>query len=311
MVGLYVNDEKVAVQMALNGKWRFEEVPLTAPFNTLQARYFDHLGNSSFSKTTTIRLDAAPARATVPPGPAPEVVNLAGMDLVRAPRGSQQVLLTFDGGSNANSTPQILQALKRRGIKATIFLTGEYVQKYPDLVRQMVRDGHVVGNHTFSHPHLTTYSFNGRHGTLSGVTAGFIKEQLSRTSEAFKAVTGRDMNPYWRAPFGEANREIVAWGQSDGYRHVSWTPHLDTLDWVADRGSPLYKGPEQILKGILAQADTAKGGVDGGIILMHLGTEREGEQEAHLILEPLIGQLQNRGYSFVDVATVWPWVPSR
>lgn len=306
MVGLYVNDEKVAVQMALDGKWRFDGVPLTAPFNTLQARYFDNLGNSSFSKTATVSLETAPARPPAPAAPAPEVVTLAGMDLVRAPQGERRVLLTFDGGSNANSTPQILRALKRHGIRATLFLTGEYIQKYPELVRQMVREGHLVGNHTFSHPHLTTYSFNGRHGTLAGVTAGFLKDQLGRAAEAFRSTAGMEMDPYWRAPFGEANRDIVSWAYAGGYRHVSWTPHLDTLDWVADRSSPLYKGPEEILRKLLSRADSAPGGVDGGIILMHLGTEREGEQEAHLILEPLIGQLQSRGYSFVDVASAWP-----
>lgn len=311
MVGLYVNDEQVSVLMALDGNWRFEGVPLTAPFNTLQARYFDHEGNTSFSKTAVVRLEVAPARPPAAAPSPPEAVTLASMGLVRAPQGERQVLLTFDGGSNANATPQILQALRKHGIRATVFLTGEFIQRYPEMVRQIALDRHVVGNHTNTHPHLTTYSFNGRHGTLSGVTAPFLKEQLRRTEEAYRAVSGKPLAPYWRAPFGEANRDIVSWAEEAGYRHVSWSPKLDSLDWVADQSSPLYKGPEQILRGILGQADRAPGGVDGGIILMHLGTERAGEDGAHLILEPLIGQLRERGYSFVDVEKVWPWEPSK
>jgi peptidoglycan/xylan/chitin deacetylase (PgdA/CDA1 family) len=307
MVGLYVNEEKVAVQLAIDGRWKFEEVPLTSAINTIQARYFDSEGNSSFSKATALKLDATPAHPTPPIAPH-EGVILAGMNLIRAPRGRKEVLLTFDGGSNANATGQILQGLKRHGVKATVFLTGEYIQKYPDFVREMVQDGHVIGNHTFSHPHLTTYSFNGRNATLPGVTTGFLKDQLSRAAEVFRSVAGKEMDPYWRAPFGEANQTLVAWAQETGYRHVAWTPQMDTLDWVADRANPLYKGPEQILKGLLRQADSAQaGGVDGGIILMHLGTEREGEQGAQQILEPLITELQSRGYSFVNVAAVWPW----
>jgi peptidoglycan/xylan/chitin deacetylase (PgdA/CDA1 family) len=300
MVGLYVNGEKVDVQMCPGGSWEFDGVPLTAAKNLIQARYFDNRGNSSYSPAVLVELQTLPARvaplpAEVPPPP----VDLA--NLTRGPVGQKQVYLTFDGGSTANVTVPILDILKREGVHATIFLTGEYMQRYPDLTRRIAQEGHVVGNHTFSHPHLTTYSFNARQATLSGVTEAFLKSQLQRTADMFQLIVGQPMSHLWRAPFGEFNAQILSWAQSVGFRHVCWTPHLDTLDWVASPSDPLFKSPEQILQGLLKRDSSDPYGLDGGIVLMHLGTERESGMEANKILPQLIESLRAKGYGFATV----------
>ncbi len=307
MVGLYVNGRKVDAQMAANGSWRFEGVPMDERRNLIQARYFDNRGNSSYSPAITVNLLAPPARplaAGKGEGPEPPV---RGLNLIRAPAGNKEVLLTFDGGSDANATPMILDVLEREKIHATMFLTGEYMKRYPELVRRIAADGNTVGNHTYSHPHLTTYSFNGRQQTLTGVTQAFLKSQLDRANEVFRLITGRNMDPYWRAPFGEFNNQIIRWAAKDGYRTVYWTPHLDTLDWVNSTSSPLYHGPNQILEKILHQADRSPLGVDGGIILMHLGSGRPQDARADVILQSLIDDLRSEGYRFTTVDKVrWP-----
>jgi peptidoglycan/xylan/chitin deacetylase (PgdA/CDA1 family) len=315
MVGLYVNGRKVDVQMAPQGRWSFQGVPLTETRNVIQARYFDNRGSSSYSPAVLVELQARPERwlggaeitsiqppaAVIQGGPGSPTSNL-----VRGPTGRREVFLTFDGGSNANSTPAILDTLKREGIHATVFLTGEYMQRYPDLVRRISDEGHLVGNHTFSHPHLTTYSFNGRQATLSGVTEEFLKSQLQRAAEIYRLITGKTMAPFWRAPFGEFNGEILRWAQSAGYRHVYWTPHLDTLDWVASEKDPLFRTPQQILAGLLKRAAAGPDGVDGGIVLMHLGTERDNGTRADTILPQLIEDWKTRGYTFATVDQAEP-----
>jgi peptidoglycan/xylan/chitin deacetylase (PgdA/CDA1 family) len=178
------------------------------------------------------------------------------------------------------------------------------MQRYPDLVRRMAGEGHVIGNHTFSHPHLTAVSFNGRNATLAGVTEEFLKSQLGRTNELFKLIAGRAMAPYWRAPFGEINRQILKWGRDAGYTHVFWSPHLDTLDWVASPEDPLFRTPQQILASILSREARQPGGVDGGIVLMHLGSERDNEMRADRILPDLISKLKARAYTFASVDEV-------
>ncbi len=301
MVGLYVNGDKVDVQMCRGGSWRFDAVPLTGSRNLIQARYFDNRGNSSYSPALLVELQALPAKMIPLPvetaaAPAADLANL-----IRGPADRREVFLTFDGGSTANVTAQILDILKKEDVRATIFLTGEYMQRYPELTRRIAEEGHVVGNHTFSHPHLTTYSFNARQNTLAGVTQDFLKGQLQRAADLFKIITGRSMSPYWRAPFGEFNGQILGWAKAAGYRHVYWTPHMDTLDWVASPSDPLFRTPAQILQGLLGRDKADPHGLDGGIVLMHLGSERESGMEADRILPGLIEGLRQKGYTFGTV----------
>jgi peptidoglycan-N-acetylmuramic acid deacetylase len=176
------------------------------------------------------------------------------------------------------------------------------MQRYPDLTRRIAAEGHVVGNHTFSHPHLTTYSFNSRQSTLAGVTQEFLKSQLQRTQDMFTLISGKPMSRLWRAPFGEFNAQILAWAEAAGYRHVYWTPHLDTLDWVSSPSDPLFRTPQQILQGLLNRDAKDPRRLDGGIVLMHLGTERESGMEADRILPDLIQNLRAKGYRFGTVA---------
>src|SRR5262249_26334121 len=109
---------------------------------------------------------AAPS-APASPAPVPSVPVLGGLsalpppgapDLRRAPPDRHEILVSFDAGSSDHGATEILDALAARGIHTTIFLTGEFIRRYPDIVRRVAADGHEVGNHTDTHPHLTTYA---------------------------------------------------------------------------------------------------------------------------------------------------------
>ena len=308
MVGLYLNGERVDALFSENGEWSFEKIPLKADENVLQARYFDNYGNNGYSKAVRVRLLAKPSLALMPRREEPFLsLRLSTfLDLRQAREGKREILLTFDGGSNDNASDNILKVLKDNNIKATMFLTGEFIKKYPERARRLVADGHLVCNHMYSHPHLTTYSFNEKHATLPGVTKDLVESQLKKTEELFRSVTGKNFAPYWRAPFGEKNSQILEWAYEAGYRHVFWTPKLDTLDWVADRSSPLFRDPKQILRNILSQAEKGDGFLDGGVVLMHLGSERPDEQRADSMLPDLVSQLRSQGYGFSTVEqTEW------
>lgn len=302
MVGLYVNGRPEAVALVPEGHFRFEGISLGERQNILQARFFDSRGNSSFSKAVVVSLKgpAVAPLASFPP-PAEPLPEAPALNIVRADTSKREVLLTFDGGSDDNATAAILDTLKAHNIHATMFLTGEYIQRYPEMARRIVAEGHAVGNHTATHPHLTSFSFDGRQATLPGVTKEFIAGQLARAAELFSAATGHQMDPFWRAPFGEYNGQILKWAAESGYRHVYWSPRMDTLDWVSDERNPLFRSPEQMLAKLLKQAQTQPEGLNGGVILMHLGTEREGENRADTMLDGLITELAKEGYSFASV----------
>ncbi len=300
MVGIYVENEPAQAIFCRDGQWEIENVPLADRVNLLQARYFDTAGRSGFSPALKIlyaggKLD----RAALAPAAAPLEGGL--YDLNRGPKDLKRIMLTFDGGAEDREAVHIFETLRQFKIRATIFLTGGFIEKYPELVKQALADGHEIGNHSFSHPRLTTLAFNGRQSTLRGINREFLVDELARTEAAYTKLTGKKLSPYWRAPFGEHNQEIRRWGYEAGYTHVGWSSGLDTLDWVADVNSKLYKDPETIRKNLLAR-DGAGGGLNGGIILMHLGTERHADQAVPLMLPELIRELREKGYEFVTAS---------
>jgi peptidoglycan/xylan/chitin deacetylase (PgdA/CDA1 family) len=171
----------------------------------------------------------------------------------------------------------------------------------------MVADGHEVGNHLDTHPHLTTYETNRRQQTLPGVTREMLVGQLRKAEESFRNLTGQPMVPLWRAPYGEHNAEIRGWAEAAGYRHISWTrgvgtaEDLDTRDWVADRTSRSYRSREEIASRIVKFGRGRPEGLNGGIILMHLATHRKTDRP-HEGLPEILKTLQEQGYRFVTIS---------
>lgn len=223
----------------------------------------------------------------------------------RGRRDLPKLALTFDGGSDAGESEHILDVLEQRGVTATFFLTGDYIRRYPDLVRRIAAAGHEVGNHLWSHPHLTTWNRTHRHDTLPGLDRAYIQQELSRTSQAYEAATGRLMTALWRAPFGEINGDLLRWAAATGWSHVGWTRDdgggrhtLDSLDWVAERSSRNYLTSEQIAARILSFG-AGGAGLNGGIVLMHLSTRKEDPEVTRL--GALVDALRGEGYHLVTV----------
>jgi len=232
---------------------------------------------------------------------------LAAPDFNRGDRNLRQIALTFDGGSNDNSASPILEILKQQRLRATIFLTGGFIRKFPDVTREIVAQGHEVGNHLWSHLHLTSFAMNYQHRTLPEVTREFLHEELNKTAAVFEEVTGQPMAQLWRSPYGEHNEEIRQWAAELGYRHIGWTvgrstdESMDTMDWVSDTTSSAYRSANEILQRLLRIADGNGEAANGGIVLMHLGSQRRGD-EAYQMLPQLIHELRAKQYEIVTVS---------
>lgn len=227
------------------------------------------------------------------------------LDITRIPTHDPAVALTIDAGSSAEGAIEILDILRANGIRSTLFLTGEFIEKHPEIVLRIVEDGHEVGNHTWSHPHLTTWSSRRSHATAPGVNEVMFVSELARTAEAFEKLTGSRMAPLWRAPYGEQNRVILEWAAAAGWRHVGWTrgsrTSLDTLDWVANRRARNYLAPAAIVRRVLDFETVNDVPLDGSIILMHLGSARPPEERFATMLPEMIDELAQRGFRFVTV----------
>lgn len=252
-------------------------------------------GSAAGALGTLLLLVAASAPAA---GPASRAT------LERGRRDLPLVALTFDGGSDAGFSERILAILEEKEVRATFFLAGEYIARYPELALRIAGGGHEVGNHTWSHPHLTAWAQSRRQTTLPGVDRDLLLRELDRTAQAWEELTGLSMAPLWRAPFGETNGELLGWAAEAGWGHVGWSRDergrrsLDSLDWVDDRASRLYLSSRRILERLLS-FDEAGDRLNGGIVLMHLCTRRDDPGVDRL--PELIDALRGRGYRLVTV----------
>ncbi|MEU3556360.1 polysaccharide deacetylase family protein [Streptomyces fragilis] len=151
------------------------------------------------------------------------------------------VVLTFDDGPDPRYTPEILRTLGEHGLQAMFFVCGNMAKANPDLLRRVSAEGHVIGNHTWSHPLLTRLSRSA------------VRAEMERTSEIVEKTCGE--RPAWfRAPYGAWNREAYRFGAELGMEPMAWT--VDTLDW---------RSP-----GVGAIADTVeKEASPGAVVLSH------------------------------------------
>ncbi|TPQ18173.1 polysaccharide deacetylase family protein [Streptomyces sporangiiformans] len=143
----------------------------------------------------------------------------------------RSVVLTFDDGPDPRYTPEVLRTLKAHDVRAMFFVCGEMVVENRDMLRKMADEGHVIGNHTWSHPLLTE------------LTRSAIRSQMERTSDVIEQTCGA--RPGWfRAPYGAWNRAVFEIGAELGMEPLAWS--VDTLDWTAPSSQSIER---RVLKG--------------------------------------------------------------
>jgi peptidoglycan-N-acetylglucosamine deacetylase len=136
----------------------------------------------------------------------------------RAATTARDVWLTFDDGPHPQHTPKVLEALSRANLKATFFMLGVNVEAHPRLVEQVFDAGHRIGNHSYSHLHLTE------------LPEAEIREEIARTDALLAPYLGTDK--LFRAPYGHTNDLVRKVAADFGYREVRWT--VDPRDWHKD-----------------------------------------------------------------------------
>ncbi len=184
----------------------------------------------------------------------------------------KQVALTFDAGGEVPSASTLLDVLNRRAVHATWFFTGAWAQQSPQVVKGVSNGGYEIGNHTMTHPDLTT------------IADTEICRQLNQADQVISSLSGRTTTrPYFRPPYGARNDHVRQLAASLGYRTVLWT--IDTLDWQTD------STPARIIQRIMSQL------TNGAIILMHAGSASEAQA-----LDQVITLLQQNGYQLVTLS---------
>jgi len=191
-------------------------------------------------------------------------------------RGTKQLALTYDDGPNDPHTIRLLEVLAKHDVHATFFLIGRFVQQRPSIVREIVTAGHVVGNHTFTHPLLT----------LKRSSA--VRKELTDCRFALQDAIGARSNLF-RPPFGGRRPSVLRVARELGLQPVMW--NVTGYDWTAPPAEVIERKVSSQIHG-------------GDVILLHDGDHRQmGADRSQTVLatDHLVARYKFEGYEFVTI----------
>lgn len=180
------------------------------------------------------------------------------------------IYLTFDCGYENGYTPGILQALKKHDAKATFFIVGNYAKTSPEILKNMVDDGHMVGNHTFSHPDMSK---------IADIDS--FKKEIASLEKAYKEATGKEIDKYYRPPQGKYNEDNLKNAKELGYKTIFWS--LAYVDWYVDKQPTKEFAFDKLMSRIHP----------GAVVLLHNTSKTNSE-----ILDELLSKWEHEGYTF-------------
>lgn len=179
----------------------------------------------------------------------------------------KKIYLTFDAGYDNGNLASILDTLKDKKVQATFFVTGDFVNRFQNLTKRMVEEGHIVANHSYSHKSITSQ------------TKEELKNDLKKLEDNFQKVTGEEMVKVFRPPKGEFDHNSLMNLKELGYKTIFWS--IAFKDWSTEH----QKGKEYSYNSVIDNLHS------GAIILMH--TVSTSNREA---LPEIIDEIRNQGY---------------
>jgi peptidoglycan-N-acetylglucosamine deacetylase len=189
--------------------------------------------------------------------------------LCKSKHAGKVLALTFDDGVDPVTTPLVLDVLKKYGVPATFFIIGSKAEKYPELVKRIVAEGHEIGNHSYSHQ-----------GMFPLLSNRAMVDDLQKGERILHKLSGKEII-YFRPPFGVTNPTIAKAVSTMGYTTIGWSIRsLDTLN----------KEREWVRKRVLKRLH------NGGVILLH-----DNRPAADLLLEMILKGIAQKGYKIIGI----------
>ena len=182
----------------------------------------------------------------------------------------KKIYLTFDAGYENGNTPAILDALKKHEAPATFFVVGNFISENQELIKRMEAEGHIVGNHTMTHPDMSKIS-----------TQESFQKELSGVEDIYKEITGKEMTKFYRPPQGIYSTLNLSMAKEMGYHTFFWS--LAYVDWYQDTQPDPQEAIEKLTRRIHP----------GAIVLLHSTSSTNAQ-----ILDELLNKWEDMGYSF-------------
>jgi peptidoglycan/xylan/chitin deacetylase (PgdA/CDA1 family) len=269
---IIVGDEETVDYKVVKGDTLYS-IANRADVTVEKIKQWNHLSSDVIYEGQILKLygkNVEPKPPAEPPKQDPPPTTASSVIISNGSLQQKKIALTFDAGSDAVGIG-ILDVLEKHNIKATFFLTGKWVVKYPSLAKRIAEEGHDIGNHSYSHPDAVK------------TTAAAFKQDIIKAEEAIKKATGKSPQPYFRFPFGSYNSAALKTAGEAGYPYsIQWS--LDTIDW---------KQPSAEV--IISRIKT--GASNGDIILMHIGGINTPEA-----VDQVIPWLRSQGYQLVPLS---------
>lgn len=181
--------------------------------------------------------------------------------------------LTFDAGYENGNTPAILEALKKHQAPAVFFAVGNFIKDNPDLIKRMITEGHIVGNHTMTHPDMSQIS-----------SMESFQKELEGVEELYTSVTGEPMTKFYRPPRGVYSTENLSMAKELGYSTFFWS--LAYVDWIQEQQPSKEEAFQKLIPRIHP----------GAIVLLHNTSSTNAA-----ILDELLARWEEMGYQFHSI----------
>lgn len=185
------------------------------------------------------------------------------------------IYLTFDEGYENGYTPKILNILKDNGVKASFFVTAPFIKENPDLLKRIVNEGHVVGNHSVSHNSMAT---------LARQNEDAFKKEFTGVEDSYKKVIGKDIQKYFRPPMGKYSEKSLKYSKDLGYKTIFWSFAYE--DYEVDKQPNV-----EYAKNLIMERTH-----NGGIYLLHAISKTNTE-----ILDWVLKEWKKQGYNFETI----------
>lgn len=181
--------------------------------------------------------------------------------------------LTFDAGYENGNTPAILEALKKHQAPSVFFAVGNFIKDNPDLIKRMITEGHIVGNHTMTHPDMSQIS-----------SMESFQKELEGVEELYTSVTGEPMTKFYRPPRGVYSTENLSMAKELGYSTFFWS--LAYVDWIQEQQPSKEEAFQKLIPRIHP----------GAIVLLHNTSSTNAA-----ILDELLTKWEEMGYQFHSI----------
>ena len=239
------------------------------------------------------------AASTASAKPAEGVVREKQGAIIRGNVNDKKLALVFTGDEHAESTAPILDALRERKIPAGLFVTGKFArtEKFRPLLTRAVAEGHYVGPHSDSHPLYAPWDDRDK----SLVTEEFFKTDLKKNIASLAAIGAlkRDQPVLFIPPYEYYNRDQAKWSRELGVVLFNFTPGSGSNRDYMREDDPKFPSSQKLLDDILAYEQKDPHGLNGFVLLLHLGSGRK--DPFHTKLGELCDELTKRGYQFERV----------